>query len=111
MRYYAPDTPFDLIIADGCLHLIEREQWLLLIKRLQEATVPGGYHSITVLTDVLPLPKDMCACTLGLFHEGELFTLYDDWTVHLQTSYQFDDQHPGSVQHRHALNKLVAQKR
>ena len=77
---------------------------------MQAATLPGGYHSITVFTDVLPLPDDMVAFTGGLFHEGELFTLYAGWTIDLQTSYQFDDEHPGSVKHRHAVNKLVARK-
>jgi tellurite methyltransferase len=110
MRHYVPDSAFDLIIAEGCLHLIEREQWSPLIRRLQNATLPGGYHSITVFTDVLPLPEDMVPFTHGLFHEGELFTLYDGWTIHLQDSYQFDDEHPGSIKHRHAVNKLVAQK-
>ena len=110
MRHYTPDTAFDLIIAEGCLHLIERDQWLLLVKRLQKIAPIGCYHDITVFTDVLPLPDDMVAYTHGLFHEGELFTLYDGWTIHLQASYQFDDEHPGSVKHRHAVNKLVAQK-
>lgn len=110
MRNYIPRTEFDLVISEGCLHLIERDQWLPLIGRLQDATVSGGYNNVTVFTDVLPLPADMIAFTHGLFHEGELFTLYDGWTIHLQASYQFDDEHPGSMKHRHAVNKLVAQK-
>ncbi|MEN6614298.1 MAG: methyltransferase domain-containing protein [Armatimonadota bacterium] len=110
MRSYMPNTLFDFIIAEGCLHLVEREYWSPLVDRLKEATAPGGYNDATVFTDTLPLPSDMIACTRGLFHEGELFTLYDGWTIHLQTSYQFDDEHPGSVKHRHAVNKLVAQK-
>lgn len=111
MRSYVPDRTFDFIVADGCLHLIEREEWLKLIKRLQDATLPSGYHSITVFTDVLPSPYDMAAFTPGLFHEGELFTLYDGWIMHLQESYQFKDEHSGGIKHHHAVNKLVAQKR
>lgn len=110
IRHYMPEAPFDFIIAEGCLHLIERDQWARLVPRLQEATRPGGYHDATVFTNVLPVPDDMAAFTHGLFHEGELFALYSDWTIHLQASYQFDDEHPGSVKHRHAVNKLVAQK-
>jgi hypothetical protein len=47
---------------------------------------------------------------IGLFREGELFELYKGWRTVLRQSYVLEDEHPGSMKHRHPVNKLVAQK-
>lgn len=108
-EYVFKDT-YDLIVAHGCLHLIERECWISLLNKIKIHTNPEGYNVIAVFTDKIPPPDDIKDFTVGLFHEGELFQFYEGWRIILKESYEFDDEHPGSLKHRHAANKLVAQK-
>ena len=110
MREYTFRDTYDLIVAHGCLHLIERECWMSLLDKIKTHTNPEGYNVIAVFTDKIPPPDDIKEFTVGLFHEGELFQFYEGWRIMLQESYEFDDEHPGSLKHRHAANKLVAQK-
>jgi len=110
MRDYSFPQTFDLIMCHGCLHLVERESWQDLIYKFKTQTNAGGYNVIVVFTDAIPPPDDLRDFCLGLFREGELFSLYADWQIVLQQSYTFEDQHPGSSPHKHPVNKLVAQK-
>jgi tellurite methyltransferase len=110
MRGYQIEGPFDLIVSHGCLHLIERESWRQLISRFKAQTRPGGINVVVVFTDTLPPPDDLKEFCLGLFREGEVFSLYSDWDVLLRQSYTFEDEHPGSLRHTHHVNKLVARK-
>lgn len=110
IRYYEFTDTFDMIVAHGCLHLIEREYWISLIEQIKFHTNVDGYNVIAVFTNRLPQPDDLKEFVLGLFHEGELFTYYKDWKIILQQSYIKEDEHPGNIKHRHAINKLVAQK-
>ena len=102
---------YDLIIAHGWLHLLEREHWGPLLDQVKASTSQGGYNAITVFTDELPPVADMAELTLGLFREGELYEQYDGWEVVLRKSYVRDDQHPGGNRHQHPINKIVARKR
>lgn len=110
MRDYSFSHPFDLIVSHGCLHLVERESWQDLIHEFKMQTNAGGYNVILVFTDAISPPDDLKDFCLGLFHEGELFSLYADWQIVLQQSYTLEDQHPGSSPHKHPVNKLVARK-
>lgn len=111
MRAYAYERKFDLIIAHGSLHLIERDDWLPLIHRIKAHTSVGGYNVIVVFTNALPPPDDLKDFHVGLFREGELFEFYNDWDVLLRQSYILEDEHPGGIRHRHPINKLVARKK
>jgi len=110
MRDYVFKGSYDLIIAHGCLHLIERSYWIRLIKSIKSRTRTGGYNVIAAFTDTLPPPADLKDFTVGLFREGELFEIYQDWQIILQKSYIKEDEHPGSIKHRHPINKIVAKK-
>lgn len=110
MRHFEFPNSFDLIISHGCLHLIERESWQRLIPLFKENTNPGGINVVVVFTDQLPPPDDLKDLCVGLFHEGEIFSIYADWEIELEQSYVFDDEHPGGIQHTHPVNKVVAKK-
>lgn len=111
MREYTFKNNYDLIVAHGCLHLIGREHWAPLLNEIKTHTNIGGYNVMVVFTDRIPPPDDIKEFTIGLFHEGELFQFYKGWRTILKRSYTFNDEHPGSMKHRHSANKLVAQKR
>ena len=110
MRKYSFPVAFDLIVCHGCLHLIEREDWKRLIAEMKRNTTDGGYHLIGVFTDAIPAPADLREFMVGLFHEGELFEHYSDWTILNKESHIFEDEHPGSPKHKHACNRITARK-
>lgn len=101
---------FDLVICHGCLHLVESDRWQLLISKIKRNTNPRGLNIIAVFTDTIPPPEDLKDFCLGLFREGEIYSLYSDWEMVLQQSYIIEDEHPGSPKHTHQINKLVARK-
>lgn len=105
---YRIQGEYDLIVAHGCLHLIERTQWKKLIREIQAHTSLRGYNAVTVFTDSVPASSDMEDFFVGLFREGELFSTYSDWNILLRKSYTFRDEHPGGIHHTHAANKIVA---
>jgi tellurite methyltransferase len=110
MRGYIFDRDYDLIVAHGSLHLIERDDWASLIHRARAHTVAGGYNLLVLFTDTLPPPDDLKDFHIGLFREGEVFEFYNDWEILLRESYILEDEHPGGIRHRHPINKLVARK-
>ena len=110
MRTYAFQEDFDLIISHGCLHLIERRDWQVLLARFKHYTKPGGYNVVAVFTDSIPPAEDMKEFCVGLFREAELFEHYAGWIAHSRESYMLEHEHPGNIKHRHPINKIVAQK-
>ncbi len=111
IRHFNLENTYDLIVAHGCLHLIERKYSKALIPKLKAATNNGGYNVVAVFTDSIAPPEDLKDFCLGLFKEGELFEFYADWIEYFKDSYVIEEEHPGSPRHRHSLNKIVAQKR
>ena len=77
---------------------------------MNASTFGGPINVVVVFTDRLPPPDDLKDLCIGLFHEGEIFSLYADWEIELEQSYVFDDEHPGGIQHTHPVNKVVARK-
>jgi tellurite methyltransferase len=110
MKNYRFEFEYDLIIAHGSLHLIERENWRKLISEMKTHTKSDGYNVVAVFTDILPPPADLKEFHVGLFKEGELFDLYQDWKTVSTESYVFKDEHPGGIRHIHPINKIVAQR-
>ncbi|MBN2239289.1 MAG: methyltransferase domain-containing protein [Dehalococcoidales bacterium] len=110
MREFIFKEPFDLIVNQGCLHLIRREEWQVLIDRMKEYTVPGGYHSIGVFTDTVPEPEDQRGLMVGLFKEGELLEQYRDWEIITSDAMVLEHEHPDGPRHKHATNSIIARK-
>ena len=111
IRDYRISESYDLIMAHGCLHLIERPAWRKAIDEIKAHTNPSGVNIVVVFTDTIPPPDDLRDFCIGLFREGELFQIYGGWEIMLQRSYVFEDQHPDSPPHTHPVNKLVARRR
>lgn len=110
MRTYLFPHKFDLIVCQGCLHLIKRPEWKSFIKRMKEVTVPGGFNLVGVFTDTVPEPEDQRGLMVGLFKEGELREQYKDWEIIESNTYRFSHTHPGGISHEHAGNDVVAKK-
>jgi tellurite methyltransferase len=110
MKNYVFTNKYDLLIAHGSLHLVEREYWTTLIQEMKAHTKADGYNVVVVFTDILPPPDDLKEFHVGLFRKGELFDFYSDWRILQKRSYILHDEHPGNIKHRHPINKIVAQK-
>ena len=110
LRDYRPGGSFELVITHGVLHLLEKEVGDRLITEMKGVTVPGGWNVHVVFTDRLPQPEDLAPYVLHPFEEGELASHFEDWEIELRRSYVHDDEHPGGVRHRHALDKVVARR-
>ncbi len=109
MKQYVFMNNYDLIIAHGSLHLIEREHWTSLIQKMKANTNAGGYNVVVAFTDTIPPPDDLKDFHVGLFSEGELFDFYKDWRIVQKRRYILQDEHPGNIKHQHPINKIVAQ--
>ena len=101
---------YDLIISHGVLHLLEREVWSRVIAQMKAHTRTGGANVVAVFTDEIPPSNDLAPFVRGLFKAGELAGSYADWRQEQATSYVLEDEHPGGVRHRHAIDKVVAWK-
>ena len=99
---------YDLVVAHGVLHLLKRATWATVLDDARRHTRPGGWHVVVVFTDRIPPPPDLAPHTRGLFREGELLELYKDWSMEEWDSRTLEDEHPGGVRHRHAVNRIVA---
>lgn len=69
-----------------------------------------GFNIHAVFTNKIEPSIDMKPFFIGLFLEGEIFNFYKDWKVLLKKSYIFEDKHGDKIKHKHAVNKIVAQK-
>ncbi len=67
LREYQIDGFYDLIIAHGCLHLLERKYWSRLLAEAKEHTRTAGFNVIAVFTNTIPPPDDLRPWTVGLF--------------------------------------------
>lgn len=101
---------YDLVVAHGVLHLLEREVWQRLLESIQHHTQAGGWNIVAVFTERLPPPADLAPHMRGLFREGELRGCYDGWAVERWEAYTLNDEHPGGVHHQHPVNKIVAKR-
>ncbi len=110
MREYRFPHSFDLIVCQGCLHLIKREEWQPVIARMKEHTTSGGYHITGVFTDEAPEPEDQRGLMVSLFKEGELFSYYEGWEILDTKTYKFEHEHPDGPRHVHAGNSIIAKK-
>ncbi len=111
MREFNYEGEYDLFVAVGCLHLITRNDQMVLFEKIKKHTRKNGFNIINVFTNEVPTPPDMEPFFLGLFNKGELFEIYNDWEIIDKIEYQFNDDHGNGLHHLHAGNKLIARKR
>jgi tellurite methyltransferase len=110
IRDFVFEHSYDLVICHGVLHLLDPGTSAEVIRAMRANTVTGGWNVVVVFTDAAPVPPDLAPHVRGLFVSGELFSRYRDWDIEAALSYMLDDEHPGGIRHRHAIDKLVARR-
>ena len=108
-EYPLRDT-YDLIVVHGCLRLIKQQYWRSLFSHIQANTKIGGYNVVAIFTDRTPYSHYLDEFATRLLRDGELFRFYKGWRIVFQQGYMFDDQHRKAIKHRHAANRIVAEK-
>ncbi len=110
LRSYKPEEEYDLVVADGVLHLVEKPNADRIIRDIQHVTKRGGWNLIKIFTTRIPPPVELAPFHIGLREEGELAAMYEGWKFRLRQSFILEDEHPGGIHHRHPIDKILAQK-
>lgn len=104
---------YDLILAHGILHFLERSAVTSLIRRIRDATRPGGYNIFTVapFEDIDHVITDLKAAGhKNSLAEREVLTHYLDWGIVSREYYHKWDWHPNVGIHDHPIEKTICRK-
>lgn len=104
------DTNFDILFSSGVLHYIRPQLRNEILGNYKQFTNPDGIHVFNVFVKkpfIAPAPeKEPTSCK---WISGEIFTYYHDWLIHDCSEVIFDCNSSG-IPHKHAMNKIIAQK-
>jgi tellurite methyltransferase len=104
------NTNYDILFSSGVLHYINPKLRLETFDNYKKFTNSNGIHALNVFVQkpfIAPAPEKETASFKWV--SGELFTYYHDWYIHESTEVVFDCNSSG-IPHKHAMNKLIAQK-
>jgi tellurite methyltransferase len=101
---------FDILFSSGVFHYIKPELREDILDNYRQFTNSNGLHIFNVFVIkpfIAPPPEnEPTACK---WISGELFTHYQDWLIHYSSEVIFDCNSSG-IPHKHAMNKMIAQK-
>jgi tellurite methyltransferase len=107
---YRLDSNFDILFSSGVFHYIKpilREE---ILDNYKQFTNSNGIHIFNVFINkpfIEPPPEnEPTACK---WISGELFGYYHDWLLQDCSEVIFDCNSSG-IPHKHAMNKMIAQK-
>lgn len=108
---YVPGGLFDVVIANGLLHYVANKP--LVIRRMQQATTPGGINVISLWSTHTSVPA--CHLRVPVYcddEDGVLTRSYSGWmTKFLYFEHEkLESAHQGMQAHSHSHIKLIAQK-
>ncbi|MDQ7092329.1 methyltransferase domain-containing protein [Desulfosporosinus sp. PR] len=107
---YRLSGKFDILYSSGVLHYIKPSLRQEIFSNYKQFTNPGGLHVFNVFVKkpfIAPAPKKEPASCQWI--SGELFTYYHDWLIQECSEVIFDCNSSG-IPHKHAMNKIIAQK-
>jgi tellurite methyltransferase len=107
---YNFEKNYDIILSHGVLHLVTKTEWGRFIAEAKIHTNSDGLNIIGIFTNRLPATADNAPFTKGLFDVGELPALYTNWELVHHLEGTFEDEHPGSIHHEHAYERIIARK-
>ncbi len=104
------DRSYGLVVAEGVLQFVDADLGDRFLAVAREHTLPGGANVISVFTDAIAPPSDLAPFIRRLFRQGQLRSEYAAWEITVSRSTVMEDEHPGGLRHRHAIDDLVAVK-
>jgi len=111
VRDFRFGTEYEFIICNGLLHYIADKE--PLIRRMQQATAPGGYNVISTWSTFTPVPE--CHGNIPAYcddEEGVIRSRYRHWVTELVyfERDKLETSHQNLPSHRHSFIKLIAKK-
>ena len=98
------EPKYDLIIGTGILHFLKKEEAQQLIKKMQENTLPGGFHFLICMSNE-EKPND----EIHFYSNKEVLSkLYSGWEI-IHNTPCLSKKH-GKTMHRHKMIILLAKK-
>jgi tellurite methyltransferase len=107
---YRLETSFDILFSSGVFNYIKPELRDEVLSNYKQFTAPNGIHVFNVFVQkpfIAPPPEKEPNSSKWI--SGELFTHYHDWKIHESSEVIFDCNSSG-IPHKHAMNKMIAQK-
>jgi 2-polyprenyl-3-methyl-5-hydroxy-6-metoxy-1,4-benzoquinol methylase len=108
---FVSKSRYDIVICNGLLHYIADKE--TLVRRMQDATKPGGYDVISTWSTYTPVPD--CHLQVPAYcddEDGVIVNLYRKWTKELLyfERDKAEKSHHNLGPHRHSYIKLIARK-
>jgi tellurite methyltransferase len=103
---------YDVVIAYGLMHCLRsRRKVHEVIRRLQDHTLPGGYHILCAFNDRSQNLAAHPGFTPTLIAHDEYVAAYNSWTLLLATDSDLHDVHPDNgLAHDHSLTRIFAKR-
>lgn len=104
------DSCFDILYSNGVLHYIKPELRNEIFENYRKFTSPGGIHVLSAFVSkpfIAPPPEQEPNAYPWI--SGELFSHYRDWRIKQCEEIIFDCNSSG-IPHKHAMNRIVAEK-
>ena len=102
---------YHIIVCYGLLHFLPVKDANLLLSRMKEHTMVGGYNVVSMFTDYSPVPECHSHMDIHLHAENTLSLSYKDWELcHEVYERRKPDQHPGYPDHSHSHAKVLARR-
>lgn len=112
VRSYEIGNSYDVVIAYGLLHCLPSICEIeMVVRKIQDATIPGGLNVIVTFTDVLPVPAAQPYLVPTLLPSDYLQEAYNGWAILDYENDILSESHPTSrIIHEHSLCRMIAKK-
>ena len=108
---FIPQGPYGIVICNGLLQYIRDKE--TVIRRMQDATLPGGINVVSLWSSYTPVPEQHnCVPIFCDDEDGEVSKLYQEWPkeLHYFERDKPETSHSDMPSHCHSHIKLIARK-
>jgi SAM-dependent methyltransferase len=107
-----PESGFAVVVAYGLLHCLEDMADVRnTVRRLQRATVPGGYNVLCSFNERAQDLRAHPGFTPCLAPHSWYVSLYTDWTLLHESDADLREVHPhNSIPHSHSMTRILARR-
>jgi SAM-dependent methyltransferase len=103
---------FAIVVAYGLLHCLDNAVQICdIVRRLQAATLPGGYNVVCVFNERFQDLRGHPGFEPTLMRHSWYLSLYEEWEVLHESDQDLHESHPhNGVPHVHSMTRLLARK-
>ncbi|NOS70151.1 MAG: class I SAM-dependent methyltransferase [Verrucomicrobia bacterium] len=107
------ENAYDIVVAYGLFHCLRKPETVRkVVRELQRATRPNGYHAIVALNsrfqDLRAAHPELSPCLLA---HGDYLSFYQQWNLIVKEDVDLTETHPhNKISHTHSITRILAQK-